>query len=236
MEADEECRVSQAREGGSHETSVYWPWPPAALPSGDGGRARRRLRHQRRRRHGADRAGRRIRPGRREIRRDGVPRHQRRRRRETAASSSPTRATRRARATSPSTPRRSSFRSKKVPVIIGGIISSVSIPILTSVTGAGRRRAGLARLLVADADRARRARARPTASSSAPSPPTRCRARPPAKYALDQGLKKLVDHPRQQRFRRQHGRRVHARPTRRSAARSSPSRPTTRTRRAIRPR
>ena len=44
---------------------------------------------------------------------------------------------------------------KKVPVIIGGIISSVSIPILTSVTGPGQDRAGLARLLVADADRAR---------------------------------------------------------------------------------
>ena len=44
---------------------------------------------------------------------------------------------------------------KKVPVIIGGIISSVSIPILTSVTGAGQGRAGLARLLLADADRAR---------------------------------------------------------------------------------
>ena len=66
---------------------------------------------------------------------------------------------------------------KKVPVIIGGIISSVSIPILTSVTGPGEDRAGLARLVLADADRRSGARARPTASSSAPSLPTRCRAR-----------------------------------------------------------
>ena len=49
---------------------------------------------------------------------------------------------------------------------------------LTSVTGAGRRGADLAGLLVADADPARAATARPTASSSAPSPRTRCRARP----------------------------------------------------------
>ena len=67
---------------------------------------------------------------------------------------------------------------KKVPVIIGGIISSVSIPILTSVTAPAKRRAGLAGLVLADADRSSAATARPTASSSAPSPRTRCRARP----------------------------------------------------------
>ena len=45
---------------------------------------------------------------------------------------------------------------KKVPAIIGGIISSVSIPIVTSVTGAGRRGADLAGLDVADAHQAGR--------------------------------------------------------------------------------
>jgi branched-chain amino acid transport system substrate-binding protein len=65
---------------------------------------------------------------------------------------------------------------EKVPVIIGGIISSVSIPILTSVTGPAtivqvsgpprRRSPSLA------------ATARPTACSSAPSHRTRCRAWP----------------------------------------------------------
>ena len=42
----------------------------------------------------------------------------------------------------------------KVPAIIGGIISPMSIPILTSVTGAGEGAAGFAGLLLADADRA----------------------------------------------------------------------------------
>ena len=95
----------------------------------------------------------------------------------------------------------------KVPVVIGGIISSVSIPILTSVTGAGRRRAGFAGLLVADADRARPRREdqrrllphhhlRRAAGNGG----GEIRARPGAEEALD--------HPRQQRFRRQHGRRV----------------------------
>ena len=104
--------------------------------------------------------------------------------------------------------------------IIGGIISSVSIPILTSVTGAGRRRAGLAGLLVADADRARPRRQDQRRllphhhlGRAAGHGGGEIRARPGAEEALD--------HPRQQRFRRQHGRRVHARPTRRSAARSS---------------
>ena len=43
---------------------------------------------------------------------------------------------------------------REVPVVIGGIISSVSIPILTSVTAAAGVRAGLARLFQPDADAA----------------------------------------------------------------------------------
>ena len=124
---------------------------------------------------------------------------------------------------------------KKVPAIIGGIISSVSIPILTSVTAP----ANVVQISPASSSPTLTQLGREgktngvffrTITSDA------LQGTAAAKYALDQGLKKLVDHPRQQRFRRQHGRRVLARPTRRSAARSSPTRPTTRSSRAIRPR
>ncbi len=93
-----------------------------------------------------------------------------------AASSSPTLRDSQSQGTVAVDAARQLVQVKKVPAIIGGIISSVSIPILTSVTAPGERRADLARLLLADADRARPRRARPTASSSAPSRRTRCRA------------------------------------------------------------
>ena len=47
---------------------------------------------------------------------------------------------------------------KKVPAIIGGIISSVSIPVVTVGHRAGRRGADLAGVDVADADQARQRR------------------------------------------------------------------------------
>ena len=96
---------------------------------------------------------------------------------------------------------------KKVPAIIGGIISSVSIPILTSVTAPagvvqvspasssptltelGRQKEDQRRLLPhhhlrrAAGDRGGEIRAR-------------------------SGAEEALDHPRQQRLRRQHGRRV----------------------------
>ena len=68
-----------------------------------------------------------------------------------AAGSPSTCATRRARARSRSTQARQLVDLKQVPAIIGGIISSVSIPIAHVGDGAGRRGADLARLLLADA-------------------------------------------------------------------------------------
>jgi hypothetical protein len=70
---------------------------------------------------------------------------------------------------------------KQVPVVIGGIISSVSIPILTSVTAVCRRGAGFARILEPDADAAFSVTAKPAATSSGPSHPMRFRvSRPPS--------------------------------------------------------
>ena len=130
--------------------------------------------------------------------------------------------------------RRSWSRSRRCRSIIGGIISSVSIPILTSVTAP----AGVVQVSPASSSPTLTALGREgktngvffrTITSDA------LQGTAAAKYALDQGFKKLVDHPRQQRLRRQHGGASSRRPTRRSAAPSSPTRPTTRSSRAIRP-
>ena len=170
-----------------------------------------------RRGHGADRAGRRIRPGAARSRSRWRSATSTRPAASPAASSSPTRATRRARAPSPSTRRRSSSRSRRCRSIIGGIISSVSIPILTSVTApagvvqvspasssptltAARRRGQDQRRLLPHHHLGRAAGHRGG----------EIRARP--------GPEEARDHPRQQRLRRQHGGGVPARPTRRSAA------------------
>ena len=93
---------------------------------------------------------------------------------------------------------------KKVPVIIGGIISSVSIPILTSVTAPAK----IVQVSPASSSPTLTALGRDgktngiffrTITSDA------LQGVAAAKYAIDKGFKKLVDHPRQQRLRRQHG-------------------------------
>ena len=109
---------------------------------------------------------------------------------------------------------------KKVPVIIGGIISSVSIPILTSVTGARQDRADLARLVLADADDAR-ARGQDERHVLPHHHFGRSPGHRGGEICARPGLQEDRSHPRQQRFRRQHAERIRARPIRRSAARSS---------------
>ncbi len=76
----------------------------------------------------------------------------RRRRASPAAGSPSTCATRSPRARSRWTRPRAARRPAPVPAIIGGIISSVSIPIVTTRHRPGRRGADLAGLLLADAD------------------------------------------------------------------------------------
>ena len=108
-----------------------------------------------------------------------------------AASSSPTRAIRRARATSPSTSPPSSSRSRMCRSIIGGIISSVSIPILTSVTAPAK----VVQVSPASSSPTLTALGREgktngvffrTITSDA------LQGTAAAKYALDQGLKKIA--------------------------------------------
>ncbi len=97
---------------------------------------------------------------------------------------------------------------KHVPVIIGGIISSVSIPILTSVTAP------------AHVVQVSPASSSPTLTQLARDGKTNgvffrtitsdaLQGVAAAKYALDQGLKKLSIVHCERRFRRQHGGRVH---------------------------
>ena len=107
-----------------------------------------------------------------------------------AASSSPTRAIPRARATSPLMSATQLVQVKKVPAIIGGIISSVSIPILTSVTAP------------AEVVQVSPASSSPTLTELGREGKTNgvffrtitsdaLQGTAAAKYALDQGLKKL---------------------------------------------
>ena len=124
---------------------------------------------------------------------------------------------------------------KHVPVIIGGIISSVTIPILTAVTAPakvvqvspasssptltelgreGKTNGIFFRTITSDALQGVAA----------------------ARYAHRPGLQEDRHHPRQQRLRRQPRQGVLGAPTRRSAAPSSRPRPTTRSSRATTPR
>ena len=124
---------------------------------------------------------------------------------------------------------------QKVPAIIGGIISSVSMPILTSVTGP----ANVVQISPASSS--------PTLTAARPRGKDQRRLLPHhhvgraaghggGEIRARPGPEEALDHPRQQRFRREHGRRVLAAPTRRSAAPSCRTRRTTRSSRATRPR
>ena len=99
---------------------------------------------------------------------------------------------------------------KNVPVIIGGIISSVSIPILTSVTAP----AGVVQVSPASSS--------PTLTELAPRGEDQRRLLPHhhlgraaghggGEVRHRPGAEEARDHPRQQRLRRQHGARVRGR-------------------------
>ena len=96
---------------------------------------------------------------------------------------------------------------KKVPAIIGGIISSVSIPILTSVTAPANVVQISPGLLVADADPARPRRQ--DQRRLLPHHHLGCAAgNRRGEVRARSGAEEALDHPRQQRLRREHGRRV----------------------------
>ena len=99
---------------------------------------------------------------------------------------------------------------KHVPVIIGGIISSVTIPILTAVTASGQGRPDLAGLLVPDADRAR-----PPGQDQRHLLPDhhvgRAAGRRGGQIRDRPRLQDDRHHQRQQRFRRQPGQGIHRR-------------------------
>ena len=81
---------------------------------------------------------------------------------------------------------------KRVPAIIGGIISPSRCPIVTCVTGAGGRGADLARLIIADAHRASPQEGKTSGWFFRTITSDALQGTAAAKYAMDQGLKRLA--------------------------------------------